>query len=115
MPLAIPVVKMKAGVVINGAHFYREMTRIIDCFRATAPAFTDDTLWITSGNDSKHMPGSLHYLNRAFDIRTFNIVGGVKIAQEWVTKVKLALGDDYDVILEKDHIHVEFQPKGQEV
>jgi len=115
MHLEVPVVKLKNGVIINGAHFYREMTRIVDCFRATAPAFSDDVLWITSANDSTHMSGSLHYMNRAFDIRIINIIGGFEEAKKWVIRAKLALGDDYDIILERDHIHVEFQPSGQEV
>ena len=111
----MPVVKLKTGVKINGAHFYREMTRIIDCFRATAPVFSDDVLWITSANDSTHMQGSLHYMNRAFDIRINNILGGIEEAKKWVIRAQLALGDNYDVILEKDHVHVEFQPSAFEV
>jgi len=62
---------------------------------------------ITSGNDGIHMPKSLHYKNRAIDIRTKDMYlpNTVKI------KLQLKLGKDYDVILEKNHIHIEYQPK----
>ena len=101
---------IKDGVKINGAHFYEYMVRIINVARASAPETTDGAIWITSANDSRHMTGSLHYENRAFDIRIHNIVGGHPVARAWVARMALALGDDYDVILESDHVHVEYQP-----
>ena len=70
----LPNIKTKNGVVINGAHFYPEIALIIAVARETAPELTDDTVWITSANDGQHMHGSLHYENKAFDIRTRNIV-----------------------------------------
>lgn len=64
---------------------------------------------ITSGIDGKHMPGSLHYVGFAFDLRS-NIIP--KDQQEPVrADLKSCLGDDYDVVVEGDHYHVEFQPK----
>ena len=63
---------------------------------------------ITAGTDGKHMEGSLHYKGCALDLRTFNVAG-----KELQVKVALqqALGKDYDVVLEKDHVHVEYDPK----
>lgn len=63
---------------------------------------------ITAGTDGKHMEGSLHYKGCALDMRTWNVAG-----RELQVKVELqqALGKDYDVVLEKDHIHVEWDPK----
>lgn len=64
---------------------------------------------ITSGRDGKHSPTSLHYSGRALDFRTHN----VSTQQQ---KLKLAaeiaddLGDAFDVVLESDHLHVEFDP-----
>jgi hypothetical protein len=107
----IPGCKIKNGVVINGAHFYPEMFFIIHCARMTAPRLDDDTVWITSANDGVHMEGSLHYKNRAFDIRTRNVTEGVTAQKSWTRKVRKVLGKDYDVVFEKDHIHVEYQPK----
>ena len=63
---------------------------------------------ITSANDGSHKDGSLHYQGQALDLRTWN-VGGRETQVH--AELKKALGDDYDVVLEKDHIHVEFDPK----
>ena len=64
---------------------------------------------ITSGNDSKHMKGSKHYDDAALDIRRFNIPA--KWLDRFLTKLRGRLGGDYQVILEKDHIHVEYDPE----
>jgi hypothetical protein len=108
----MPGLCLKDGVHINGAHFYPEVVRIVDVARETAPMLEGATVWITSANDSEHMEGSLHFENRAYDIRVWNIIGDIDYeAQLWTERMQVALGDDYDVIYEKDHIHVEFQPK----
>lgn len=71
---------------------------------------------ITSGNDSRHRSGSLHYSNQALDFRGNNITDaqGRLLAAE----VQRRLGFDYDVIFEifpnnpaNDHLHVEFDPR----
>jgi hypothetical protein len=77
---------------------------------------------ITSANDGKHSPTSLHHgkagkftdgLCRALDFRTKHFTG-------WkaglVDAIKEALGENYDVILEdegaeNEHLHVEYDPK----
>lgn len=75
---------------------------------------------ITSLNDGIHGRGSLHYSGQAVDLRTRHLtksVGGVTMIDRDLTArihrgIKLSLiNGDYDVILEKDHIHIEFQPK----
>ena len=63
---------------------------------------------ITSAVDSKHGNGSLHFSGAAVDLRTRDLSGthtGVII-----NELKYNLGVDYDVVLESDHIHLEFQP-----
>lgn len=62
---------------------------------------------ITSGNDGKHSKHSLHYKNKAIDIRTRDMEQKEKV---W-RRIKYTLGRDYDVILEDDHIHIEYDPK----
>jgi len=107
--MSFPKVYIKEGVKINGFHMHEEMHRIIRVARATAPPLTDNAVWITSANDSKHMIGSLHYTNKAFDLRTRNIIEPTHSkARTWVAKMQLALGDQYDIVLEADHIHAEF-------
>lgn len=63
---------------------------------------------ITSGMDGKHMPGSLHFGGLAFDFRTRH-VGAAELPQ-LVAQITEALGDEFDVVLESDHLHVEFDP-----
>ena len=54
--------------------------------------------------------GSLHYLGLAVDLRTKDLTPIV--IESYYNALKLALSRLCDVILEKDHIHVEYQPKG---
>jgi len=66
-------------------------------------------LVITSINDSKHKFSSLHYAGAAADLRTRYFDS--ETVKKVVSKIKSKLNIDYDVILENDHIHIEFQPK----
>ncbi len=67
-------------------------------------------LVITSVNDSKHGEGSLHYKGFAIDTRIFYFPKGV--AKKVRDEIASRLGDEFDVVLEKDHIHIEYDPKG---
>jgi hypothetical protein len=65
---------------------------------------------ITSASDGKHGPNSLHYQGKALDLRTRTL------RPEQVHPVFMALKDalhpgGFDVVLETDHIHVEFDWK----
>ena len=64
---------------------------------------------ITCGIDGKHMAGSKHYVGLAFDMRTAELAASERelVKQE----IKSALGGDYDVVLEGDHLHLECDPK----
>jgi hypothetical protein len=66
-------------------------------------------LVITEGTGGKHKIGSLHYVGLAIDarIRMFNSSELAIINLELIG----ALGSEFDVVLEKDHFHIEFQPK----
>jgi uncharacterized protein YcbK (DUF882 family) len=66
-------------------------------------------LTITACVDGKHMAGSLHYAGAAVDVRTRDVPAD-KISAI-LAKLKEALAGDFDVLLEGDHIHIEFQPK----
>lgn len=64
---------------------------------------------ITSALDSEHRVGSLHYVGLALDYRTRHIP-----AEQLITiadTIRQRLGEQFDVVLESDHLHVEFQPK----
>jgi len=56
--------------------------------------------------DGKHMEGSLHFKNRAFD-------GGLPTVNraECIEAVKTFLGPEYDVMVEDECLHVEWDPK----
>jgi hypothetical protein len=55
------------------------------------------------------MAGSFHYSGLAVDIRT-NDVPPADVPR-LIARIKSCVGDDFDAILETDHIHIEFQPK----
>lgn len=68
---------------------------------------------ITSASDGKHGPNSLHYSGQALDLRTRHIHGqGLQLV---VDKLREALGSQFDVVLESDHIHLEFDPRAEQV
>lgn len=70
---------------------------------------TSKPVTITSVLDGKHKEDSKHYDGDAFDMRTF--IYTVKEINALAPALREALGPDYDVVLEADHIHIEFDPK----
>ncbi len=57
--------------------------------------------------DGKHHKGSRHYVGLAFDMRIWYLDSPQAFAEE----LQRILGIHYDVVLEKTHIHVEYDPK----
>lgn len=68
---------------------------------------TTKELVITSLNDGRHMKNSLHYSGKAADLRTWHIDDVNLFAAE----LSQAIGKDFDVVVESDHIHLEYDPK----
>jgi len=67
----------------------------------------DFELVITSTFEGNHKARSLHYAHLAFDFRPpKGEHGGL------LSALVGALSDDFDVIPERDHIHIEYDPKG---
>lgn len=66
-------------------------------------------LLITAINDGKHLPKSKHYTGEAFDCRTSHINPEHRVPIR--DQIAAALGPSYDVILEADHLHIEFDPQ----
>ena len=64
---------------------------------------------VTSVIDGRHSHGSLHYVGAAVDLRTRDIDG--QTINDIVADLMERLNNDYDVILESNHIHIEYQPK----
>jgi hypothetical protein len=103
------MISFKAGVDI----------RQIGSEIALGLAVLDAVLWkhgadcmITACRDGKHMDGSKHYIGDAVDVR---------LASRWVTssnvditvlnEARAALGDQFDLVLEESHYHLEFHKK----
>jgi hypothetical protein len=66
---------------------------------------------ITAGNDGKHKDFSFHYSGNALDIRTNNLASAA-VATGIAVEAQAALGADFYVLYEGDHIHVQYKPKG---
>jgi hypothetical protein len=64
---------------------------------------------ITSVAEGQHSPSSRHYTGQAFDMRRHTIPA------EWIddfcVELRKRLGDEFDVVVEPSHIHVECDPK----
>jgi len=66
---------------------------------------------ITAVRDGKHKDGSLHYRGQAFDLRTVAAGMSPEKSERIASKLRAALGPQFEVVVETDHIHVEFDPK----
>ncbi len=98
-------VGLKQGIKIN--LLQPEIVLAIIAIRDVYEFYNEPELIITAGNDGKHMVGSLHYKGYAIDLRL------PKEGKNWgaiVAMIKAFLGENFDVILEKTHIHVEYDP-----
>ena len=98
--------RLKRGVRVLGMRPELLLALVI-----AEPLFVDKgvDLVVTSVIDGKHSVGSLHYTGAAVDLRTRDLTD----EQKEEIKIQLAhvLGADYDVVLESNHFHIEFQPK----
>ena len=107
-------VKIKPG--IDDSRLVPEIRKIYDIIDQTTNQLGLPESVVTSTYDSKHKKNSLHYEDKAIDIRGNNISD--KAMKNLADKLRNKLGNDYDVIPEffpknpaRDHIHIEYQPK----
>ncbi len=98
--------KLKDGVKLEGVSWQVFHAAIV--VEAVLETFGTE-LVITSCMDGKHMPTSLHYKGRAFDARSRDLAPAFQVHA--CDEMKKRLGPDYDVVLEKDHFHIEHDPK----
>lgn len=66
---------------------------------------------ITSVNDGEHSPKSLHRFGYAFDCRIWVLTEAKRVMA--AQRIAKALGDDFDVVLESDHLHIEYDPQAK--
>lgn len=108
---------LKEGVCIPPSlaiHLYGEgsmLEDIVDAFaKAMQTCAPGHDVVITSCLDGTHSEKSLHYKARAIDFRRFGLTMDEMLKVQQHTQ-KL-LGPDFDVVLETDHFHIEYDPKG---
>ena len=107
-------VRLKIGVTITVTAQLDRIMKMAEAAYASimGPEFA---VVVTSGNDGKHMDTSLHYKNLALDFRTGHSwdppMMSENEAEEIQDELKARLGVGYDVTLEADHLHAEYDPK----
>ena len=101
---------IKPGVDLQGLAPQMALAYTIACeiYREQA----QQVCTITSGKEGEHGPNSLHPFGKALDfrIRTLTVVQ----QQTIFLALRTALGEQFDVVLEPTHLHVEYDPKESE-
>ncbi len=69
----------------------------------------DVDLVITCGREGKHSNTSLHYAGRAIDFRNRGLSADQRA--EFVDAARRYLNNDFDLVNESNHFHLEYQPK----
>lgn len=82
------------------------MRDAVDIIHTLSVRLGHPVLTITSTRNGDHMDGSLHYSGDAADIR----IHGWSSPTAFHAAIRRRLDKRYDVVLETDHIHVEFDP-----
>lgn len=95
------MVKVKAGV--------QPRNLVIMAAIANQAVGLPHEIVITSGTDGSHMVGSKHYSGEALDVRISNFPNKEAVAT-FARLLRLRLGGDYDVVIEADHLHIEYDP-----
>ncbi len=97
---------VKLGVSV--ARMARPIRRSLNIIDAVFREFHQEPV-LTSTTEGTHSPSSLHYdeiETGAVDIRRPR-----KYLNEIVARLREELGDDFDIVVEATHIHVEYDPK----
>lgn len=105
----MPFLKFKSNVVVP-----KTVIIAAAAINAALEVGLANDLVITSGNDSVHMKGSLHYMDKALDFRTHSMSDDEKA--KFISVFQRRLGQEYQLIFEdkggpNEHLHCEFDPK----
>jgi hypothetical protein len=122
-------VALNPDVWLLAPHFEPENAAFIRAALRTAPRLYGNTLIITAGADGKHGPESRHFEGDGWDLRYRGFrTGGIQagdeeptqeaaqrifnsrqklVAAAWCQRMRNVLGQGYDVVQQKDHIHGE--------
>ena len=98
------MIRLKRGVKVQGLQ-----PEMLLALMVAQAAFLEKAiqLVITSALDGQHSARSKHKLGYAVDLRTRDMPPG-DMALNLAGKIKSALGNEYFVLLESDHIHIQF-------
>jgi RHS repeat-associated protein len=69
---------------------------------------TNNKATVTYTTNGRHSANSLHYSRNAYDLRVMNLTS--EQTEDFAQEIRDAIGDDYDILNEGDHIHVEYDP-----
>lgn len=100
------MVEFKDGVKVDGIK--KETITLIAILNCYFYLRIGKPLVITSCTDGKHMKNSKHYSGYAIDIRTRHL--NVQEIEKLVIWFKNCHDKKYDIVVENDHIHVEYDP-----
>lgn len=102
------MIHIKPGVVFHPQSVRSpSVMRILWAAQDLAPCGYNIT--VTSGCDGTHKPKSKHYDGRAFDLRTRDFPKNEKCSiSVWVRRMQARLGDEYFVLHEEDHVHIQW-------
>ncbi len=96
--------KIKDGVIMTGLQVQmRQALMIADGIYTSY----GKELVVTSAIEGEHSAGSLHFYGYALDFRTYYFTDKEKLEVYGLLCDKLA--HFYDVLLEKDHFHIEYK------
>ena len=103
--------RVKEGVLWSGERCPKGVQRpilrameLIDPIMEASGQYT-----VTSLVDGAHGPNSLHYVGIAMDLRTRHMKNADEVSAV-ARRLQEELGRMYQVIVEKDHIHIEMSP-----
>lgn len=89
---------------------------LVEALHSIEPIFRDYELplVVTSANDGKHSPGSLHPHGLAVDIRSRHILAGhLPTVIQRIKGTLRSIDKRYQVIDEGDHIHIEYDRRSK--
>jgi hypothetical protein len=101
--------RFKTGVKLLGIQ--PEMVAALPAISAAFRTFGREAVVTSAAEpEARHRRGSLHYSGLAIDLRIRHL--SPEDAPRVADELRAALTQEFDVILESDHIHLEYQPKG---
>ena len=96
---------LKLGVDISRLH--NSIRHRLIAIEGACEAITGKEMVITSTYEGTHMASSLHYQNKAIDIR----LPKQSLLDNVILALRKLLGRDYDVVVSTHCIHIEYDPK----